>query len=281
MKVLSLFFVLLFACSCVAQDGIRGVDFQNFTYDAEFCGGETGTRITVKNGEFSEEKQEDGWVDRKYFKIFGVTYGDLDGDGSDEAVVLSVCNTGGSGNFTEAYVYTMRKGAPFRLVTLEGGDRADGGLRKAMIEKGLLIMESNDPGENGGACCPEVVVTRRYKLKGKDLVETGKIERRDIYPAERIDFEAGSDSAKVSFELEPDPGIKRFVVRAAEGQTLTVTSDSDKIMFRLVKGDADVTEEDNELIAELAETGDYVFEIRSYGEKKIAATITVTIKSNQ
>ena len=278
MKTITFLFISLCAATCWAQDGIHKVDFKNFTYQPEFCGGEDRNNITVKNGEYAEEKDMDGWVDRLYFSIYGVTYGDLNGDGSDEAVVLSVCNTGGTGNFTEAYIYSMRDGSPVRLVTLEGGDRADGGLRKAEVSKGLLIVESNDPGEYGGACCPEIVVTRSYKLKGRTLEETGKPDHRDLYPAERVAFEKGAFSAKVSFELEPDPGIKRFVVGAKEGQTLTVTSDSDTVRFRLVKGEADVDEEDRQLVAKVSESGDFVFEIRSYGEEPANITLTVSIK---
>ncbi len=279
MKFLTIAVLALAAASGVsAQNDIKSVDFKNFTYDAEFCGGEEGVRITVKDGEFSEEKEMDGWVDRTYFSVYGIAYGDLNGDGKDEAVVLSVCNTGGTGNFTEAYIYTLRDGKPARLVTLEGGDRADGGLRKAEIKDGVLVVESNDPGEFGGACCPEVVVTRRYKLKGSNLEETGDPDKRDLYPPKRIEFRKGEFSAKVPVELEADPGIRRFIVGAAKGQTLTVTSDSETIRFRMVKGDADEDEEDKQLVATLNETGDYIFEIRSFAEKDEKLTITVTIK---
>jgi hypothetical protein len=271
-------FVLFAAFAGAAQNDIRNVDFKNFTYDAEFCGGESASRITVKNGEFAEEKEVDGYTDRMYFSVFGFTYGDLDGDGNDEAVVLSLCNTGGTGNFTEAYIFTMRNGEPLKIVTLEGGDRADGGMREARIEKGTLIMETNDPGEFGGACCPEIVVTRTYKLKGQTLEETGKIEKRELYPAKRIEFKRGEFSAREEVELEADPGIKRFVVAASKGQKMTVTSGSDNIRFRLVKGDADVGEEDKQLVADLNESGDFVLEIRTFAEQDVKTTITITIR---
>lgn len=261
-----------------AQDGIRSVDFENFTYDAEFCGGESRRRITVKDGEFSEEKEVDGYIDRMYFSVFGLTYGDLDGDGADEAVVVSICNTGGTGNFTEAYVFTMRNGEPKRIVTLEGGDRAYGGIREVRVEKGELVVETSDPGEFGGACCPELVITRRYKLKGRTLQESGKPDRRELYPAERVKFEAGAFSADIQIKLNADPGIKRFVVGAVKGQRLKVVSRSENIRFRLVSGDAELVEEDRELVADLNESGDFVFEVRSFDEADLNTSITVTIR---
>src|SRR5262245_3099063 len=48
---------------------IRKVDFKNFTYEPS-CAGEDLHKVTVKNGEFSREKKEDGYVDRFYFNVF-------------------------------------------------------------------------------------------------------------------------------------------------------------------------------------------------------------------
>ncbi len=51
--------VLTLAAAAAAQNDIRRVDFKNFTYKA-FCAGEDREEVTVKNGEFSSEKQMDG-----------------------------------------------------------------------------------------------------------------------------------------------------------------------------------------------------------------------------
>ena len=59
-----------------AQTGIRSVDFKNFTYTPS-CTGEKPEKLTVKDGELSREKQEKDYVDRFYFKIFQVVYGDV------------------------------------------------------------------------------------------------------------------------------------------------------------------------------------------------------------
>lgn len=166
------FFALTFTAS--AQGDIRSVDFKNFTYSA-LCIGEAAEEITVKNGEFAYEKKEDGYIDRFYFKVFGIEYGDLTGDQQDESVVLSVCNTGGTGNFTEGFVFSMRDGKPILIARIPGGDRAYGGLRTAKVVRGLLIVESNDVGELGGACCPEFVVTTRYRVSNGKLMKTGVV----------------------------------------------------------------------------------------------------------
>lgn len=261
-----------------AQSDIHDVDFDNFTYKVGFCASDPVNRITVKDAKYSKEEDVDGYVDRLYFRVFGTTYGDLNGDGKDEAVVISVCNTGGTGNFTEAYIFSMDNGRPKQILRLDGGDRAEGGIREARIENGRLVVDTNDPGENGAACCAEVVVTRTYELKGGKLDEIGKPARRDLYPAKRITFAKGKFSETLDVDLKYETGIKRFVVGASKGQTLSVTSPSQNVRFRLVSGDAEIEEEAGSLRASLSETGDFVFEVVNSGESDISTSITVTIK---
>ena len=169
MKIIPVVLILLAGVVAASgQSDIHKVDFKNFTYPA-LCIGEDAEDVSVKDGEFSEEKQMDGYVDRFYFKVFDITYGDLTGDKKDEAVVLSVCNTGGTGNFSEGYIYTIRAGKPALIGRIPGGDRAYGGLRESRVENGVLVVAANDVGEMGGACCPEFVVTTRYRLANEKL----------------------------------------------------------------------------------------------------------------
>src|SRR5258706_11104090 len=140
-----------------AQVDIHKVDFRNFTY-RPYCVGDEPHKMTVKNGESIEDKQMDGYVDHTYFEIRGIKYGDLNADAKDEAIIITNCNTGGTGQFTEGFVYTIKAGKPILWARIPGGDRAYGGLRDARVENGLLVVESNDVGEESGACCPEFIV---------------------------------------------------------------------------------------------------------------------------
>src|SRR5437763_13846551 len=102
--------VLLFS-PAIGQVDIHSVDFKNFSYQP-YCDGEEAQKLTTRSGEYSKETQMDGYADRIWFKVFEVSYGDLNGDGRDEAVVLTTCNTGGTGNFTEGFIYSMKAGKP-------------------------------------------------------------------------------------------------------------------------------------------------------------------------
>lgn len=264
------------------NDEIRKVDFKNFTY-LPLCAEEENeaVKVTVKNGKFSEEKKVDDYTERFYFEIFSVSYGDVNGDGNEDAVILSFCNTGGTGNFSEGFIFEMKNGKPALLARIPGGDRAYGGLREAKVEKGLLVVQSNDVGELGGACCPEYIVTTKYKVKGDKLEQSGTESRREIYPAQRVEFAKGTSKTTLTINLS-DEGIKRLVIGARAGQTLTVTAaasdKSKKIEVMLRKGEADATETDNKLTARLKETGDYIIQLRGDVEKEMSVSVTIEIR---
>lgn len=267
----------------IINDEIRKVDFKNFTYQPYCAGPDDETvKVTVKNSEFSEEKKVADFTERFYFEIFSVGYGDVNGDGNEDAVILSVCNTGGSGNFTEGFIFEIKNGKPVLLTRIPGGDRAYGGLREAKVENGLLVVESNDVGEQGGACCPEYIVTTKYKVKGNKLEQSGVESKREIYPAKRVEFAKGTSKTTLTVNLSEADDIKRFVVGARAGQTLTVTaipSDKSKnIEVTLFKGEAEPSETNNKLIARLKENGDYIVQISGFTEKETSVSVTIEIK---
>jgi hypothetical protein len=268
-------FVFFLTVCAYGQSDIRAVDFKNFTYLVH-CIAETPENVTVKNGEFSMEKQEEGYVDRFYFKVFDISYGDLNGDRRDEAIVLTVCNTGGTGYFSEGFIFSMKAGKPAVLARIPGGDRADGGLRTTRVERGLLVVESNDPGEGGGACCPQVIVTRRYRLAGGRITQVGAETRRDVYPSERLTFARGSSGKTFKTTIAADQG-KRFIVGAREGQTLTVSIDTDKASLRLLE-EAEVKFGINNFVVRLPKTGDYTIELQNNSDAGLTLTVNVRIQ---
>jgi hypothetical protein len=256
------------------QNEIRKVDFKNFTYEAS-CVGEEPQKITVKKGEYSLNKSD---YDQLYFSVTDLTYGDLDGDQNEEAIVLTVCNTGGTGQFSEGFVYGLKDTKPELLARIEGGDRADGGLRKAKVENGLLVVERNGAGETGGACCPEFVVTSKYKLEGKNLKQVGGDERRELYPAQKVKFEKGASEAAINVKLTNDDDTKRFSVGAQAGQFLFASSNSKDVSITLVKGDADIAKDGDSLEATLKKSGEFVIQVQKISDKTVNASITIEIR---
>jgi len=257
------------------DQAIRKVDFKNFTYEPS-CAYDENKRITVKNGEYSYEKPADGYTDRFYFKAFEISYGDLNGDNSEEAVVLTECNTGGTGNFTEGFIYTLKDRKPVLFTKIPGGDRAEGGLRTARVDNGQLIVESNDPGETGGACCPEFILTTHYDVSTGKLKQVGKVDRRGIFPTERVKFDKGSTGTTIRIKIPANEG-HRYIVGARGGQTLDVSVNTDKASVRLLE-DAQTTDVTNGFSATLPKDGNYTIEVSNYDDKPLDVVLNIKIR---
>jgi hypothetical protein len=262
--------VCAFSFSASAQADIREVDFSNFTYDVEIF--ETKEKLKVVNGEYYRNKEED----RLFFSAKVAGYGDLDGDGKEEAIVITLMNTGGTGNFTGGIIFTMKGGKPVILTGFEGGDRAYGGLVDAAIKSGILRVERYDVGEAGGACCPEFIVTSQYSWNGSELAQVGKDERRELYPVTRVSFKKGTSLSTFPIKIEKYDR-KRFVVGAKKGQTLLVSSAAKGISSNLFTGEGDVENTEIGMIVKLKENGDFVFEVVNDNENDVNISITVEI----
>jgi hypothetical protein len=253
---------------------IRKVDFKNFTYEPE-CAYDDNKKITVKNGDYSYEKPQDGYTDRFDFNVFEISYGDLNADNSEEAIVLTTCNTGGTGNFTQGFIYTLKDGKPALFGTIPGGDRAEGGLRTARVENGQLVVESNDPGETGGACCPEFILTKRYDASTGKLKQVGKVDRRPVFQTERVNFAKGATSTTIKVHLPSQEG-KRFILGARSGQVLEATTNNEKAEVRLLE-DAESSEITNGFSAVLAKSGDFTIELTNYADTPLDVVLTIRI----
>lgn len=259
--------------SAEADNQIRKIDFKNFTYEP-VCVGDENRKITVKNGEYALNKEDD----KLYFDVTGVSYGDANGDGVEDAIVLTNCNTGGTGQFSEGFVYAVKDGKPELLTRIGGGDRAYGGLRSAKVENGLIVVARNDAGENGASCCPEFVVTSKYKLEGKNLKQIGGDDRRELYPPQRVKFDKGASDAFLDVKLTDEEEIKRFVVGAQANQELRVESNSKNVSITLVKGNADIIEDGRTFRATIKERGDFIIQIQNLGDKSHTASINFDIR---
>jgi len=273
--LITLFIPFVFSAAAIAQSDIHSVDFKNFTYSAH-CASDTPETMTVKDGEFSKETPQDGYVDRLYLQVTDIAYGDLNGDKLDEAIVLTVCNTGGTGNFSEGFVFAMKGAKAVMAARIGGGDRAYGGLRSTRVENGQLIVDSNDPGKDGAACCPELILTTTYKLVGNKLTKVGKETSRDIYPSERVTFAKGMSGKTFKITIPEEEG-RRYIVGARAGQTLTVTVDTDQASLRLL-GDAAVKFGVNNFVVKLPSTGDFTVEIQNNSNGPLPVTLGIKIQ---
>lgn len=168
---------------------IRSIDWQNRTYDS----GEGGP-FTVVDGVFDfaydangnpvapdHEPADDEYIERGSFEVSAPVFGDLDGDGAEEAVIVTHFNGGGTGRFTGIDVYTMRDGRPTVLGGIPGGDRGDGGIDTVSVDGKVVLVDRFMSVEGDGACCPSKLAHERWQWDGAAFVEDEAARQVEAY----------------------------------------------------------------------------------------------------
>ena len=106
---------------------IRYIDFDNLSYpDYPDYSSDRSSRIALKAGEGHPTY---------------INYGDMTGDGVEDAMVVLGIETRGSAIPHIVYIYTLENNRPKLLWHFETGDRVDGGLRRIYAENGELVVE--------------------------------------------------------------------------------------------------------------------------------------------
>ena len=170
-----------------ADRSIRTVDWSRFTYDT----GEDG-RFTVAGGTADFVFDDDGATmtraefarrhpgvdptERGSFSVEAPVFGDVDRDGVEDAVITSSLWGGGTGHFTNVWIYRMRDGAPVVLGSIPGGDRAEGGIAGVAVASGGAVLVSRYE-TDGGACCPERVAHEVWRWNGAVFAQDVDVRR--------------------------------------------------------------------------------------------------------
>jgi hypothetical protein len=167
-----------------APQTIRGIDFKNALYEWDGLDRKVPSKwqwlteaphasIRLKNGRhiFSEGSEPGETV--PCLLLRSVTYGDLNGDGHEEAAVHLLYGTGGTANWSYLYVYTLDGRQTKLLAVLESGSRAYGGLVRVVIQKQLLILDFQDSAMSVGLCCSEGFIRVRYRWERGRFIESG------------------------------------------------------------------------------------------------------------
>jgi hypothetical protein len=128
-----------------------------------------------QHGQYQDERERAPLI-----SVDSITYGDLDSDGVDEAVVALNYSTGGTANWDYLYVYKLENGSPVLLARMRTGSRADGGLVKASIRDGHLIVDFADTERRTGDCCSEGHIRVHYRWQKGRFIEEGARERGDL-----------------------------------------------------------------------------------------------------
>lgn len=162
--------------SPLAKAGIRQIDFRNFTYRLPNLTGDSELgEVRLHNG-----KTIDGGIgtDRPNCELYQIAYGDLTGDGSEEAAVVLIFNLGGSAFWMDGQVFTLRNGRAVLLTKFNAGDRGHGSIRSVTVSNGLLVADFDIPWNGDASCCPSYFSVVKYGWNGRNMVEVEKIPIR-------------------------------------------------------------------------------------------------------
>jgi heat shock protein HslJ len=119
--------------------------------------------ITLADGHWSGEAYVAGGASRPEVLLLDFYLsGDLDGDGSMEAVVLLNLSTGGTGQLLHLAVVTSQGDALENSATVFVGDRIQ--LRGGRIDEGRIILDVVRAGAEDAACCPGEVISLGWRL---------------------------------------------------------------------------------------------------------------------
>lgn len=164
-------------------------DFKNYTYPLPIGWQGAGMReVTLEKGIYQMSQEHVG------ASYIGTKFGDVTGDGREEAIVVVRIDTGGSANPQIVYIFEWKDDKPEMIWYFRTGDRADGGIKDLRAENGELVLQlygqdrylvgqletMRITGDVEQICCPSYFTRTRYKWDGANFKLQGKRETYSI-----------------------------------------------------------------------------------------------------
>ena len=129
--------------------------------------------LQLDQGQYEGEPFVPGGASRPTVRLLErpVSTGELNGEAGDEAAVLLLESSGGSGSFIYLAVVGLQDGEPVSLGTALVGDRSQ--VQGMTIEDSRVRLELLEHGPQDPACCPSRPVTQSWVLADDRLTLVG------------------------------------------------------------------------------------------------------------
>jgi hypothetical protein len=118
-----------------------------------------GKTFTLANGSYSEGS---GATAFSVQMLDVYAFGDLNGDGKNDAAILLAENGGGSGEFESVVAVVDQNGTPHQQSLAQLGDRVL--VKSADISSGVIHLDLFVQGPNDPMCCPSLAQKQNYWL---------------------------------------------------------------------------------------------------------------------
>lgn len=126
-----------------------------------------------------------------------VAFGDLNGDGLQDAAIIIGENYGGTGVFTSVAVMLNQMGQPIFAGSVTIDDRP--AINALSIQNGEILVDATIHGPNDPGCCPAQPVTKTLRLWSGKLVQTRHTSKLPDGVTERIiKIDAPADGSELS-----------------------------------------------------------------------------------
>ena len=119
------------------------------------------------DGAFQEEYPDSALALRIWLVPKRAAFGDLNGDGVADAVVVLAAHGGGTGVFMTLEAVTNDNGTPKHVATADLGDRTR--VRSVVIESGEIAVDAVTHGSDDPMFRPTLQVTKKYRLRGMEM----------------------------------------------------------------------------------------------------------------
>jgi heat shock protein HslJ len=181
----------------VASSNRLSVDqLKNATYSGIY-----DTPVTLTNGLFEGAPFVEGGASRPTVQYIDTTetYGDMNGDGAEDAALLLVESSGGSGVFTYVASQLNQAGQPVDAGTVMLGDRTQ--IISMIIENNQIVVEIVTQGPDDPMCCPTQVTRKTLALQDGKLIEVGTEATGTV----SLDILMGTSWVLKNFNIDQQP----------------------------------------------------------------------------